>query len=166
MGFSLKKLAGKAIGLVKVAAPIALMVLPGGKVTKAIGIASKVLPIVKTLISKIRRNGMNPFEKLVRDLIETLVGLKSASGLDIAFALVPVLLNARGVLNIVQSQDRAIWAPQLKAALDGMIGDEPDAIIGPGANCKIRVDLKYVSVEKLSDLIFDSLEKALLAQTE
>jgi len=162
MGINLKKILRGSLSVLKEGASIVLLV--GPRKWKAVAmVIIGLVPRLKKLIPK-KKGGstVNEFESAIRKIIEAVVGLGEKSGLEKALALVPALLAIQEVSSAIQGVSKDEYVPKLKEALDNLIGSEENALIGDGANAIIKVDLKYVSVEKLTDLILDSAEKALL----
>jgi len=123
------------------------------------------LPVVRKIFAKGESDMGNPFTELVDALIKAIAGAKEKSGIELLLAIVPALTEVAGVAQYISSNDKAVWMPVLKEALDAKIGSEPGALIGDQPNAVIKIDLPWLPVEMVSDLILNAVESSLLKKT-
>jgi len=131
-------------------------------VSKAVKAVEKI-PVVKTIVSKLVNKGvqMNSAEKVIRELVELTEAAKGGGA-----ALLPALLETVMALSSAY-QDLNDLTPaervhMFSEALDNLIGEEDNALIGPGK--KVNLTIPFVSTETLSDLIIEGASKALEAK--
>ena len=98
---------------------------------------------------------MNQFEAAVRTLLQSYAAVKDKSGFDIIIGLVPAFGAINELKDAIANRPKEVWKPELRAALDNLIGDEPDAVIGSSPTALIDVDLKIVPTEMVADLVTD-----------
>jgi len=139
--------------------PIYDMAVPE-PVKKVVRIVKRIAPVAKILN---RRKGinmnMNELELKLRGLLEQALDLKNKSGMDLALASGFMLQNLVGLVNLVKSMPQPELMAGLEKAIDGMVGDEATALIGPTGQL-VQLDVPYVDDEQLYDLILGSVRTA------
>ena len=140
---------------------VPVLTVVGGTRAKVAGAALSAVPSVVNLFKR-KDSTVNPLESAIREIISLVVNVKNKSGIELMMALVPLLLTIQKISGEIKGFSKAEFVPKVREALDNLIGSEPDALIGP--NGQIVIDIKYVDEEKLSDLIIEAIEEALLAQ--
>ena len=151
---------GKIAG--KVLTPVYNNLVPE-QVRKIIKKVATIAPLAKLLKPK-GAITVNEFEQAARDLITAALSMKDKSALEIVLSIGPMLLDMQEIAALINDVPKEEYVPQLKAALDNMIGDEANALIGSSPNAKIKIDIPYVGIEAFTDLILQGTEKAILAQ--
>lgn len=136
---------------------------PVRKLIKGIGL---VLGPVARIIKPKGANRMNKIERALRDITRIVIEARKKSGLELAMCLVPMMLDIKSIMDSIHDVPPAEWLPEMRAALDGLIGSEANAMIGPGDQALIKVDVPYVGLEAVSDLILQGAENAILAKLE
>ena len=106
---------------------------------------------------------MNQFEEALRQILKVALSLNGKSAIEIVLALVPLITGLNQFVNIVKGWEREVLIREVKTALDNIVGDETDALIGPSGQLVV-LEVPYVGLEPLSDLVFSAIEAALLAQ--
>jgi hypothetical protein len=162
-----KKVAGTGVKIVKAAAPIAATVLPAGKIRNAARIISAALPavtrIIKPLIGgKKMADETNKIEMGVRAFVEAIATMQGKAGIELVMHFAPVLLAVKGIYDAIAGQEKSVWVPLVRAALDNCIGDEEDALIGTAAGALIKINVPLLPAETVSDFLFGLLEQQLM----
>lgn len=130
----------------------------------AVGLAA-LSPIIDKLL---RKGGVMPegtMEKKLREVIEAAIGLSGSSGLSLALKILTSFLPKLNGLVGEFSRPQDEWLPEFLDALDGMVGDEPDALLGPNGSL-VAIDIPMVDDERVYDLILDVLRAQMLKAKE
>jgi hypothetical protein len=148
------KVIKKVSPVVKVAKPVLKpiydMAMPG-RVRKAIQAVKVILPVMK-LFKRRSKNEMNELEAKLRTCVQLSIEMSGKKGVDLALnaGLLMQSIMAFGILvksiSLQQLVDDGILA------IDGMTGNEANALIGPQGSL-IELDIPLVDDEKLYDLI-------------
>jgi len=101
-------------------------------------------------------------EKAIREVVATIIASRKKSGVELAIALVPMMLDLKSIMDGIKDVPETEWIPNLKIALDNLIGEEEDALIGPRETALLKVDIPYIGLEAVSDLILQAAENAML----
>jgi hypothetical protein len=130
----------------------------------AVGLAA-ISPVIDQLL---RKGGVMPedqMEKKLRELIASAISLSGSSGISLALKILTSFLPKLNSLVGEFRGPREEWLPRLMVAMDGMIGNEEDALIGPNGSL-IAFDIPMVDDEKVYDILLQALEAALLDAKE
>ena len=126
-------------------------------IRKIVGKAIKVIPIVKTLIKG--DSEMNAIEKILRQLVEFAITVKEKSTVELITALLPMVLDLKSVYDEIAGMGKEEMLEQFRIALDNVIGEEANALIGPAG--LLKADIPYVNFEQFSDLLINGAMEAL-----
>lgn len=99
----------------------------------------------------------NEFEVAVREIVTLFLKIGTMDTMSKFMSISNLAVGMLRFFDVVKGWDKPIIAEQLRLALDGMIGTEPDALIGPNEGALLKFDLGPIDVEKLTDLIFESV---------
>lgn len=145
----------------EIATPIVALFGPG-KYARAVKIALAVIPVIGKLITR-NKNGEtmdNVFTRFVDATVKA--ATTEATGLDKIVSFIPAITAAANLAEEIKDQEKAIWVPKLRDALDARIGSEPEALIGDHENALIKIDIAWVPIETISDIAINLLEAQLL----
>jgi len=98
----------------------------------------------------------NEMEQKLRDVIEAAIGLSGSSGIGLAIKVLTSFLPKLNSLIGEFDGPREVWLAELTEAIDGLVGTEPDAMIGPNGSL-IAFDIPVVDDEKVYDLLLQAI---------
>ena len=108
---------------------------------------------------------MNPLEAIIRKLVAAIAAAKGKSGLELAIMIIPLAMEIQQAVAALKGVDQVHLVVAMREAIDNVVGNEPDALIGPNDNALIKVDVPYVGLEAITDLLLTGAENAYLAQS-
>ena len=139
-------------------------------VTTPVKVVKSAAVLAKSAVKLVKPKGANimndsvKIEKAIREIVEAIIASRKKSGLELAVALVPMMIDIKSIMDSIKDIPEAEWVPNLRTALDNLIGEEENALIGPHEAALVKVDIPYVGLEEVSDLILRTAEKAILAK--
>lgn len=106
---------------------------------------------------------MSKLEEAVRGLFTAVLGLKEKHGLEILLSLTPIFVNIQTIYGEIAGKTKAEYVPLIRQALDNMIGEDPNALIGPKGTL-VQFDIPYVPDEMITDFVLSAIEQAMLKE--
>lgn len=107
---------------------------------------------------------MNKFETAIRRIVELIAMVGATDTWTLVMKLPELIFQIADISEHLNTVPRDQWVGEIRAALDNMIGTEPDALIGPYGSL-LKFDSGVIDFEDLTDLILKSAEKYALSQT-
>lgn len=111
----------------------------------------------RTKGKKMSENEKNVFEETIREIVKLVLTLGGKPALEKFMALSNLFAGMFRFYEIVKGWEREVLADQICVALDGMVGTESDALIGPNGEL-LKFDTGIVPIEGLTDLILNSMK--------
>ncbi len=156
--------AKKVAPVVKLAAPLLKPVIEAvvpSPVKMLVKVVKKI-PLAANIINRITKGKFmaTDLQTKLASVVTQGLEMQGKSGTDLAFSAAFLLQNLVSLVVYANGLPKQQLLDEALVAVDGLVGDEPGALIGPNGSL-VKLDIPYVPDEKLYDLILSGVHTSL-----